>query len=560
MQRHWFLIITLVLLGCTLFGTAPLHAQQSGDERCFGETSFCISGRIRTFWEQNGGLAVFGLPTSPQQAERVEAGTFQVQWFERNRLELHPENAAPYDVLLGRLGADQQQRIRVPSLREQPLAGCVRFEQTQHNVCADFAEAWRRDGLEFDGQPGKSFEESLALWGLPLTNRMTMTLSDGKQHQVQYFERARFESHPENAAPYNVLFGLLANEWRANTAPARPATLLPAPLFFLYDSQIFRLERDGLTQTPIVDERGNGEITIFTLAPTGSVLAYVLKTSNGWTLVRRGVTDGNRAELFTSPDVLSTPIWSPDGGSIALHRGDLSYETQGVLFSVPSSGGAPRTLLPDDNQNGPHIAYLPASWSPDGTHLLIEVLPKASEGCVIQLLRLSDLQVREPPTPAGQQLTCSGAWSPDGALYLSVRPSAFSSGGLWRADITTNQLTQLVEMQTDLGYNLFSRMQPLANGTISAFMSQTTILPQLGETRPILYAPYTIQPNGLKQRRLLNIAFEAYEMLGWSPDGSGFLLRGPFGNPVWTSTFWVPLDGSAPYEINSVGLFVEWGK
>jgi hypothetical protein len=29
---------------------------------------------------------------------------------------------------------------------------------------------------------------------------------------VQWFERARFELHPENQPPYNVLFGLLGNE------------------------------------------------------------------------------------------------------------------------------------------------------------------------------------------------------------------------------------------------------------------------------------------------------------------------------------------------------------
>src|SRR5262249_61554574 len=36
--------------------------------------------------------------------------SFQVQWFEGNRLELHPENQPPYDVLLGRLGGDRLPR------------------------------------------------------------------------------------------------------------------------------------------------------------------------------------------------------------------------------------------------------------------------------------------------------------------------------------------------------------------------------------------------------------------------------------------------------------------
>ena len=125
--------------------------------------------------------------------------------------------------------------------------GCLYFEQTRHTVCASFANAWKSNGLEFDGQSGKSFEESLALFGLPLTNEIAVSLADGKRHIVQYFERARFESHPDNPAPYNILFGLLDNEARAGTLLARPQALLPAPLFFLYETQIVRLERDGLT-------------------------------------------------------------------------------------------------------------------------------------------------------------------------------------------------------------------------------------------------------------------------------------------------------------------------
>ncbi len=66
-----------------------------------------IAGRIREYWERNGGLPVFGFPITPLQQERVEGQLVQVQWFERNRLELHPENARPYDVLLGRIGAER---------------------------------------------------------------------------------------------------------------------------------------------------------------------------------------------------------------------------------------------------------------------------------------------------------------------------------------------------------------------------------------------------------------------------------------------------------------------
>jgi hypothetical protein len=51
----------------------------------------------------------------------------------------------------------------------------------------------------------------LALFGLPLSDLMVEKIN-GKEYQVQWFERARFELHPENPAPYNVLLGLLGNE------------------------------------------------------------------------------------------------------------------------------------------------------------------------------------------------------------------------------------------------------------------------------------------------------------------------------------------------------------
>jgi hypothetical protein len=217
-----------------LLGTLPLReaAAQTG-QRCFPETGFCIEGRIREFWEQNGGLPVFGYPIGPQQQEVIEGVALQVQWFERNRLELHPENARPYDVLLGRLGVDrlnQQARnwYTFPKSPAQP--GCRYFPETEQNVCGRILDTWRANGLEFDGQAGKSEAENLALWGLPLSPAQPETLSDGRQYVVQWFERGRFELHPENAPPYDVLLGLLGSEVRNNGgAPAQPGQPTPTP-------------------------------------------------------------------------------------------------------------------------------------------------------------------------------------------------------------------------------------------------------------------------------------------------------------------------------------------
>jgi hypothetical protein len=62
---------------------------------------------FRRFWTNNGGLATFGRPLSEQFQERNQADgkTYWVQYFERQRMEWHPDEPDPrYRILLGLLG------------------------------------------------------------------------------------------------------------------------------------------------------------------------------------------------------------------------------------------------------------------------------------------------------------------------------------------------------------------------------------------------------------------------------------------------------------------------
>ncbi len=194
----------------------------AADERCFPATGQCISGRFLSFWEENGGLAVFGYPIAAPSHEinRDDGQPYTTQWFERNRFELHPENAAPYDVLLGRLGDD---RLRWQSVDWQalpraaaPQDGCLWFAQTGHTVCDQaagrgFQTYWRTHGLHDPAL--NSFQQSLALIGLPLSEAtIEINPTDGQPYLTQWFERARFEWHPNEPAEYNVLLGLLGNQ------------------------------------------------------------------------------------------------------------------------------------------------------------------------------------------------------------------------------------------------------------------------------------------------------------------------------------------------------------
>jgi hypothetical protein len=219
-------MITTAVLAALLLGLLPVSTA-FGAPRCFPEAgpniTACVDGRIREFWERQGGLPVFGYPLAPAFEQPTTNGPITVQLFERARLEHHPRNPRPYDVLLGRLGADALSgRGEGPDQPEGERAGCRFFAETGQNVCEPFLGAYRRFGLDL-GQPGVSAAESLALFGLPLTTPRPMVLSDGQTRTVQWFERARFEDH--GAA--GVLFGLLGSELGAAGAvqmSAAPAT------------------------------------------------------------------------------------------------------------------------------------------------------------------------------------------------------------------------------------------------------------------------------------------------------------------------------------------------
>ncbi len=91
---------------------APFQPAKQIVDFYFPQTSHNLEGAIADYWMQNGALPVFGLPLSEAFMEQspTDGKTYLVQYFERNRLEYHPENSDPqYKVLLGLLGVQQYQ-------------------------------------------------------------------------------------------------------------------------------------------------------------------------------------------------------------------------------------------------------------------------------------------------------------------------------------------------------------------------------------------------------------------------------------------------------------------
>jgi hypothetical protein len=186
----------------------PIYVRQlSGRARIFAETNQNVRDPFLRFWEQNGGLAVFGLPLDAETVEPAADGRDRrVQWFERNRFEAHPENAPPFDVLLGLLGVEAlaQRGIdwrTLPTVDGPPAANCRYFPETRHSLCPPFRAFWEQNG-------------GLAIFGYPISEPQPEQVEGGRTLTVQWFERNRFEEHPNLPPAFRVQLGRLGAELR----------------------------------------------------------------------------------------------------------------------------------------------------------------------------------------------------------------------------------------------------------------------------------------------------------------------------------------------------------
>ncbi|MFN8513896.1 MAG: Gmad2 immunoglobulin-like domain-containing protein [Chloroflexia bacterium] len=195
---------------------------------CFREVGdLCIEDPFRDYWESNGGLAQFGfLLASGFREVEADGNTYWVQYFERARFEWHPENAPPYDVLLGLLGNEITTERRV--VREALFAPArARRGAIRATVCTSGESLWfaatGTTSVPLRATTGRATSPArdcrrwrstgdLAVYGYPISEVFLELGYDGDFHYVQYFERHRLEYHPVNQAPYDILLGQLGRQ------------------------------------------------------------------------------------------------------------------------------------------------------------------------------------------------------------------------------------------------------------------------------------------------------------------------------------------------------------
>lgn len=203
-------LIAMLGLGFLAPLSAPASAQSSPSEipmasnwmprkAYFPETGHHLSGEFLKNWMAKGDFTIYGFPlTDPI----VEDGRV-IQYFERARLELWPENAGSEWVIQGTLLGiwKAEQLSDEPPFDPVSQPGETNpdvyyFPETKHTLANAFKRYWDENG-------------GVHVFGFPISEEFR----EG-EYIVQYFERARFEYHPENAGTeYEVLLGHLGKEY-----------------------------------------------------------------------------------------------------------------------------------------------------------------------------------------------------------------------------------------------------------------------------------------------------------------------------------------------------------
>ncbi|MGI8587833.1 MAG: hypothetical protein ACR2M0_09130 [Chloroflexia bacterium] len=345
-------LLLLALLALPPASVPPATAQPAS--RTFPETGHTVSGSFLSFWQSHGGLTQLGYPISDPLIETsdTDGQPYTVQYFERAVLESHPENAGtPFEVLPSLLGDYRYREYYGPDGAPDQHASSEApryFPQTGHTVGGFFRRYWEAHG-------------GLAQQGYPISDEFTEVSDlDNKPYTVQYFERAAFELHPENAGtPYEVLLtqlGTYQQRTRYGTVtlppPAEQGLAQGGPvgsntyLAWIEDSPYSEHPNEKLYAVDVRNSQhtkpiaANRSVVYLSYSVSGSTIVWA--DGNGAVLgedLDTGITFTIALGDFAPTIVGRTVAWFEDSGpNTRLVMKDLDTNTTSVVASARPAG------------------------------------------------------------------------------------------------------------------------------------------------------------------------------------------------------------------------------
>jgi hypothetical protein len=283
---HINLIAGLIALALLISAPLSLLAQSSG-EQYFSETGHTVRGEFLDYFNAHGGLRVFGFPIT----EEFSLNGSTVQYFQRVRMELYPERPAGQRVQLGSLG--EELGVSAPAKASPgPNTYFQRyFPESGHSVIYAFLSYFDKNG-------------GVEVFGYPIAD---YGQEDGQGRIVQYFQRAKFEWHPELAPEQRVQladlgsihFDRLAAQGKVDPAlkkpVAAPGTISDVPL---------SLKVSATTKDTFTARRSNQTLYVYVTDQKGmpvkdADVTFTLRTTSGAQTTTMPRTDANGFTSYT---------------------------------------------------------------------------------------------------------------------------------------------------------------------------------------------------------------------------------------------------------------------
>ncbi len=177
----------LLSIACFLFISCQndSHLPLVNQSKYFVESDQTVAGEFLLFFERYGGLESLGRPLTGE----IEVEGWRVQYFERGRLEYHPENEAAYRVTVGWLGDLMHRRrspIPVDAIPPADTPEQRYFPESGHTLTGDFLNYFENNG-------------GTVRFGLPISEPFLL-----EDRLAQDFQSARFFWTPELSLPVTL--------------------------------------------------------------------------------------------------------------------------------------------------------------------------------------------------------------------------------------------------------------------------------------------------------------------------------------------------------------------
>ncbi len=251
---------------------------QEERSRYFPETGHWVTGEYLEYYESvPNPILVFGYPITDEiQTQTIsQIPGVTVQYFQRARFELHPENPQELRVILSQLGEylyeiDQPGPI-VPVSASYPA--CRLFD-TGYQVCYAFLEFFDKHG-------------GIVQFGYPISE-----IEIHENRLVQYFQRARFEWHPELPAGQRVVLTHLGDIYFSlfeNPVYKRAPDSIGREILFIQTHAFVSsavMPADGtqrlyvIVQDQNLNPMANAQVVFTLQLPSGTETRYIMPLTN----------------------------------------------------------------------------------------------------------------------------------------------------------------------------------------------------------------------------------------------------------------------------------------